>query len=117
MGAEFVNIQAGIPQITPKELKQRLDQGEKLFLLDVRDVDERNVCHIGGEHIPKNQVVDNIERLPRDQDIVVYCLAGGRSQQVAQMLQKQYGFTKVSNLTGGMMQWQSEVDSSMSTYW
>lgn len=105
-----------IPQITPAELKQRLDRGDELFLLDVRELNERDICNIGGELIPKDTVADNLDRLPRDKEIVVYCRSGGRSQAVAQELYVQHGFRNVSNLAGGMLRWSDDVDPSMRKY-
>ena len=105
-----------IPQITPTELKQRLDRGEDLFLLDVREPSERAICNIGGEIIPKDIVAQNLERLPRDKEIVVYCRSGGRSQAVAQELRIKHGFQNVSNLAGGMLRWSDDVDPSMCKY-
>jgi rhodanese-related sulfurtransferase len=105
-----------IPQITPQQLKSRLDNGEDIFLLDVREQGEREICNIGGELIPKDSVNEHVERLPRDKDIVVYCRSGGRSQAVAQQLQSQHGFTNVSNLSGGMLRWSDDVDPSIRKY-
>jgi adenylyltransferase/sulfurtransferase len=105
-----------IPQITPTELKQRLDRGDDLFLLDVREQVEREICNIGGELIPKDTVSQHIDRLPRDKEIVVYCRSGGRSQAVAQELKAKHGFQNVSNLAGGMLRWSDDVDPSMRKY-
>jgi rhodanese-related sulfurtransferase len=105
-----------IPQISPKELKQRLDRGDDLFLLDVREYNERDICHIGGELIPKDTVTSNLDRLPRDKEIVVYCRSGGRSQAVAQELYVNHGFRNVSNLAGGMLRWSDDVDPTVRKY-
>jgi rhodanese-related sulfurtransferase len=105
-----------IPQITPTELKQRLDRGDDLFLLDVREPHEREICTIGGELIPKGEVGLHIDRLPRDKEIVVYCRSGGRSQAVAQELYINHGFRNVSNLSGGVLRWSDDVDPSVTKY-
>lgn len=105
-----------IPQITPTELKQRLDRGDDLFLLDVREHNERGICNIGGELIPKDTVTNHLDRLPRDKEIVVYCRSGGRSQAIAQELYVKHGFRNVSNLAGGMLRWSDDVDPSMQKY-
>ena len=109
-------IASMIPQITPSELKQRLEKGEDVFLLDVREESERGICNIGGELIPKDLVSSHIDRLPRDRDIVVYCRSGGRSQAVAEELYTEYGFRNVSNLAGGMLRWSDDVDPAMKKY-
>lgn len=105
-----------VAQITPIELKARLDRGDTIFLLDVREPSERDICNIGGELIPKGTVSQNLDRLPRDTEIVVYCRSGGRSQAVAQELKMQHGFQNVSNLSGGMLRWSDDVDPKMSKY-
>lgn len=106
----------GIPQITPQELKQRLDRGDDIFLLDVRESYEREICNIGGELIPKDTVAAEIAKIPRDKEVIVYCRSGGRSQAVAQELKNRHGFTNVSNLAGGMLRWSDDVDPSVTKY-
>lgn len=111
-----MNGPISIPQITPLELKARLDKGEDLFLLDVRETHEREICNIGGELIPKDTVAQHLDRIPRDKDIVVYCRSGGRSDRIARELVALHGYTKVSNLAGGMLRWSDDVDPSMVKY-
>jgi adenylyltransferase/sulfurtransferase len=107
---------AVVPQITPQQLKARLDAGDDLFLLDVREVHERDICNIGGELIPKDTVANNLDRIPRDSEIIVYCRSGGRSDWVARELVGRHGFSKVSNLAGGMLRWSDDVDPTMKKY-
>jgi rhodanese-related sulfurtransferase len=111
-----MNGPISIPQVTPLELKARLDKGEDLFLLDVRETHEREICNIGGELIPKDTVAQHLDRIPRDKDIVVYCRSGGRSDRIARELVALHGYTKVSNLAGGMLRWSDDVDPSMVKY-
>jgi len=108
--------QISIPQITPRELKLRMDQEDDIFLLDVREPHERDICNIGGELIPKDTVASHLEKLPRDKDIIVYCRSGGRSQWVAQELVGRHGFERVSNLAGGMLRWSDDIDPTMKKY-
>lgn len=110
------NVLAGIPQITPTELKERLDRGDDLFLLDVREPHEKDICSIGGELIPKGTVENNLSRIPRDREVIVYCRSGGRSQAVAQELKTKHGFSQVANLAGGMLRWSDDVDPSVTKY-
>ena len=105
-----------IPQITPQELKARLDAGEDIFLLDVRELHERDMCNIGGELIPKDTVVQNLQRIPKDKEVVVYCRSGGRSDWVARELVGRHGYATVSNLAGGMLLWSDDVDPSFKKY-
>lgn len=105
-----------IPQITPKELKARMDAGEDLFLLDVREPHERDICNIGGDLIPKDTVAQHLDRIPKDKEVVVYCRSGGRSDWVARELVGRLGYSKVANLAGGMLRWSDDVDPSCKKY-
>lgn len=111
-----MNGPVSIPQVTPLELKARLDKGDDLFLLDVRETHERDICNIGGELIPKDTVAQHLDRIPRDKEIVVYCRSGGRSDRIARELVAFHGYTKVSNLAGGMLRWSDDVDPTMTKY-
>jgi rhodanese-related sulfurtransferase len=94
--------------ITKEELKQRMDAGEQLNILDVREPHERAEFNIGGFHIPLGLVqamqVDEIEHL-KDEEVIVYCRSGNRSGQACMLLETM-GFTNVKNLVGGMLSWQ-----------
>lgn len=95
--------------ISPEELKSRLDAGEHLNLVDVREPYEHSEFNIGGQLIPLGRVqlmqLDEIEEL-RNEEVIVYCKSGNRSAQACMMLQMA-GFLNVKNLSGGMMQWQN----------
>ena len=95
--------------ISVEELKKRLDAGEELHLLDVREPHEHADFNIGGTLLPLGRVMqmdtDEIEPW-KDEEVIVYCRSGNRSGQASMMLETQ-GFTNVKNLTGGMMAWQS----------
>jgi adenylyltransferase/sulfurtransferase len=107
--------QNGIPQITAKELKARMDAGEDLFILDVREPYEYKIANIGGTLIPQNSVLDRITELDPKREIIVQCRSGVRSQKIAELL-AQNGFTKISNLTGGILAWSAEVDPTVQKY-
>ena len=94
-------------EITVNDLKTRLDNGEDVHLLDVREDVERAEFNIGGKHIPLGKVqLFELEDLEpwKEEDIVVYCRSGKRSGLATMMLQ-QAGFNKVVNLQGGMLNW------------
>ena len=93
--------------ITVTELKNRLDEEEPLLLIDVRESYEHDEFNIGGKLIPVGNIPQAMEDLAdhKDDEIVVYCRSGNRSGMAQQFLQ-QYGFSKVKNLTGGMLAWQ-----------
>jgi rhodanese-related sulfurtransferase len=96
--------------ITPEEVKERLDKGEHLNLVDVREPHERAEFNIGGTHIPLGQVqmmqIDELNNL-KNEEVIVYCRSGNRSGQAALMLETM-GFTNTKNLSGGMLAWQSK---------
>lgn len=93
--------------ITVAELKSRLDAGENLNILDVREPSEFAEVNMNGKLIPLGQIMngetDGIESW-KDQEIIVHCRSGMRSMQACAML-SQLGFTNTKNLTGGIMAW------------
>jgi sulfur-carrier protein adenylyltransferase/sulfurtransferase len=113
--AEEKKLKNGIPQMTVKELKQRLDAGEDLLVLDVREPYEYQIANIGGKLIPQNDVPQRLAEIDRDREIVVQCRTGARSQRIAEFLQ-QSGYPKVANLAGGIHAWSDEIDPSIPKY-
>ena len=105
----------GIPQITVLELKQRLDAGEDLMILDVREPYECQIASIGGTLIPMNQVPDRLAEIDRDREIVVQCRSGARSQRVAEFLAAR-GYPNVKNLAGGILAWADQIDPKIQKY-
>jgi adenylyltransferase/sulfurtransferase len=105
----------GIPQITVKELKRRIDAGENPYILDVREPFEYVIAHIGGRLIPMNEIPRRLAEIDREREIIVHCHHGVRSQRVAEFLQQQ-GFPRVVNLAGGINAWSSEIDSKVAKY-
>ena len=108
-------VKNGIPQLSVKELKRRMDAGESLFILDVREPFEYRIANIGGKLIPQNEVPERIGEIDRNQEIIVQCKSGGRSQRIAEFL-KQSGFPNVANLAGGILAWSDEVDPRVPKY-
>jgi adenylyltransferase/sulfurtransferase len=109
---------ADVPQMTPRELKARLDADEQLTILDVREPHEwdiSNLSQYGARLIPKGQVLEHMGELDTAQEIVVQCRTGGRSAEVVMLLQE-HGFSKLHNLDGGINRWAEEVEPSMPTY-
>lgn len=104
-----------LQQITPIELKLVLDNGGEVFLLDVREQSEYNYCNIGGLLVPLRTLPNNVDKLPTDKEIVVYCHHGVRSAQAVRYLQEQ-GFTSVKNLVGGIEAWSVDVDPLVPRY-
>jgi sulfur-carrier protein adenylyltransferase/sulfurtransferase len=112
---EPMSIQNGVEQITPEQLKQELDSQKDVFVLDVREPFEFQIANIGGHLIPLNDLPKRVGELNPQQDIVVHCKGGGRSQQAAEFL-KSSGFTKVRNLAGGINSWADRVDPKVPKY-
>ena len=103
-------------QITPQELKARLDRREAPMLLDVREDWETKLCRLpNAMHIPIEEIEVRIEELDPEEELVVYCHQGVRSAAVAEYL-RQRGFKNVKNLAGGLEDWARTVDSSMRRY-
>ncbi|MBO2944930.1 rhodanese-like domain-containing protein [Paenibacillus sp. F411] len=99
---------SSIPQITPSELRSRLDNGEKLYMIDVREDDEVAQGMIpGAKHIPMGEIPDRIQEIPADQEVIFICRSGGRSQRVCDYLSQQ-GLDKLVNMQGGMLEWNAD---------
>jgi rhodanese-related sulfurtransferase len=94
--------------ISVVELKKRLDSGEKINLIDVREQFEYEEFNLGGKLIPLGNLPSNLEDLEdlKDEEIIVHCRSGARSG-TAKMFLTQSGFTNVRNLLGGILDWQS----------
>jgi sulfur-carrier protein adenylyltransferase/sulfurtransferase len=105
----------GIPQMSVRELKQRRDAGENVFVLDVREPFEYQIAQIGGKLIPLGELPQRVGELNPQQEIVVQCKSGGRSQRAAEFLQKN-GFGNVHNLAGGITAWSNEIDPTVKKY-
>jgi rhodanese-related sulfurtransferase len=104
-----------VPEIQAEVLKSRLDHGENLFLLDVRDEYEFEISNIGGHLIPLPELPKRLNELNTRQEIVAVCKMGPRGVKAVELLQKQ-GFTNVSNLRGGIHAWADRVDRSVRKY-
>ncbi len=111
-----VQAPTGIEEITAKEFKEELDQGKDLFILDVRNPVEFEICRIDGSHlIPLDELLNRVHELDSARDIVVHCRSGARSAQAIEML-REAGFRKLRNLKGGVLAWSDDVDPTMPKY-
>jgi adenylyltransferase/sulfurtransferase len=104
-------------EITATELKERLDKGDDIQLIDVREDHEVAIARIPNAiHIPMAQVFNRIDEIDPDRETVVHCKGGGRSARVIEALQRS-GFTgKLVNLKGGILGWSNEVDPEVPKY-
>src|SRR5579872_3266584 len=98
-----------------EELKQRLDRGDDLFVLDVREPHEYQICNIGGYLIPLGDLPKRVSELDSSKEIVAHCRSGMRSAKAADFL-RQAGFKKVHNLAGGILAWADRIDPKMPKY-
>jgi len=113
--SEEKKVMNGIPQVSVRELKTRLDKGDDVLILDVREPFEYAIANIGGKLIPMNDVPARLGEIDRNREIVVQCKSGGRSQRVAEFL-KQSGYASVANLAGGILAWADQIDPSVKKY-
>jgi sulfur-carrier protein adenylyltransferase/sulfurtransferase len=105
-------------EITPAELKAKLDRGERIEIIDVREPHEWQIANLGqygSRLIPLGEFSSRMNELNSADDIVVHCKMGGRSAKAYEML-KQAGFRKIKNLKGGITAWADQVDRSMPKY-
>ncbi len=110
------SAQKQVRSITVNDLKARLDAGDDVVILDVREPHELEISAIEGTlRIPKGQVVARQNEIPRDKEVIVHCKTGVRSRDAIVMLQEQ-GFTNLVNLKGGINAWAREIDPSLPTY-
>ena len=104
-----------IPEIQVEEFKRRLDAGENIYILDVREPHEYQICNIHGHLIPLGDLPKRVHELDSSLEIVVHCKSGARSAKAVDFL-RQSGFKRVTNLTGGILAWADRIDSSLPKY-
>jgi adenylyltransferase/sulfurtransferase len=114
-GEEAPAMTDGIPEITATELKARQDRGEKVFILDVREPHEYQICNLNGKLIPLGELPRRVNELDSSVEMVVHCRSGKRSADAIHFLQTA-GFKKLWNLKGGVLAWADEVDPRMPKY-
>jgi len=107
----------GIPQISVKAFKAKLDAKEDIFVLDVREPHEYPIANLGAPLIPVGSLEARVGELAaeKNREIIVHCRSGARSQKAAVIL-KNAGFTNVTNLTGGILAWAEQIDPTMAKY-
>ncbi len=104
-------------EITAAELKQKMDNGEDIQLIDVRQPDEYDFARIeGAKLIPLGEIMRRMDELDETKEIIIQCKSGGRSGQAIMALQRA-GFTgELKNLKGGITAWSNEVDPNVPKY-
>jgi adenylyltransferase/sulfurtransferase len=114
-GEEAPGPDVQVPEITPRDLKSRLDRGDDLFILDVREPHEFQICNLNGHLIPLGELPRRVHELDSSREIVAHCRSGKRSAEAVDFLRKA-GFRKILNLKGGILAWSDEVDPSVPKY-
>jgi adenylyltransferase/sulfurtransferase len=114
-GEEAATPAVQVPEIEPRELKTRLDRGDNLFILDVREPHEYQICNLGGHLIPLGELPRRAHELDSSREIVAHCRSGKRSAEAVEFLRKA-GFRKIWNLKGGILAWSEQVDASVPKY-
>jgi sulfur-carrier protein adenylyltransferase/sulfurtransferase len=112
---EEAEVAADTTDIQVEELKRRLDAGDDIFVLDVREPHEYQICNIGGHLIPLGDLPKRASELDSSREIVAHCRSGVRSGKAVEWL-RQAGFKKVRNLAGGILAWADRVDPKMPKY-
>ncbi len=112
---EEAPVATDVPAMTVEELKQQLDAKKDLFILDVREPHEYQICNLNGYLIPLGDLPKRVHELDSSRDIVAHCRSGVRSGKAVTFL-RQAGFTKVHNLTGGILAWADKIDPKMPKY-
>jgi adenylyltransferase/sulfurtransferase len=92
------------------------ESGKEHVLIDVREPYEYGIAQMGGELIPLASVTESTSRIPRDRPVVVHCRSGVRSAKAIRQLEDEHGYDNLLNLTGGILEWQAQIDSSLARY-
>ena len=107
---------ASFGTITVQEVKAKQEAGEKFRLIDVREPSEHNICRIQGAELkPLGQIMQWMQELAPEEEIVLHCHHGMRSEQASNFLARQ-GYTNVKNMIGGIDEWAAKVDPSVPRY-
>ncbi len=112
---EEAPVATTVPEMTVEELKHRLDAKEDLFVLDVREPHEYQICNINGYLLPLGDLPKRVHELDSSREIVAHCRSGVRSAKAVDFL-RQAGFKKVHNLQGGILAWADKIDPKMPKY-
>jgi molybdopterin/thiamine biosynthesis adenylyltransferase/rhodanese-related sulfurtransferase len=107
-----------VPEITPTELKRRLDRGDRLTIVDVREPHEWEIGNLetyGARLIPLGEVPERAGEIDPEEEIVLQCRSGARSARALRFLRER-GYGRLWNLKGGILAWSDEVDPSLPKY-
>ena len=113
--ANAVAQENGVPEITVQELKSKLDNGEQINVLDVREPHEYEVANIGVKLVPLGELPRRLAEFDQNENFAIHCKTGGRSAKAVKLLQDA-GFGNVYNVKGGITAWSEEIDPSVPKY-
>ncbi|MDX2359826.1 MAG: rhodanese-like domain-containing protein [Crocinitomicaceae bacterium] len=102
--------------ITSTELKKKIDAGESVSVIDIRESYELDICKIDAIHIPMGEVSERVNEISKEVPAVILCRSGKRAIPVANLLSTEFGHTDVAILEGGILAWIEEVDSQLEAY-
>lgn len=102
--------------ISPSDLNQRIQNGEEIQIIDVREEHEIAICTINGVHIPMDEILERRNEIRLDIPVVIHCRSGQRSAAVIHTLITKFQFSNLLNLQGGIVGWAQSVDSSLEIY-
>lgn len=103
-------------EISVEELKELKESGSDFQLIDVREPHEYDICNLEGELIPMGQVPNNVDKIDKEKQVILYCRSGRRSADVITWLEKNHHLTNLYNLQGGILAWARDIDPEMETY-
>jgi rhodanese-related sulfurtransferase len=103
-------------EISPAELKAKLDSGEDLQVIDIREPHEYDSGNIGADHIPMGQVMDRLDEIKRDRPVVIHCKSGKRATAMIHSLETQESFENILHLKGGILAWKEQIDKDITVY-
>lgn len=99
--------------ITVEELKLKLDAGEDIQVIDIREDWEVEAASFGAEHIPMGDVPNQLEKISKDKPVVIHCKSGNRSSRMIEFLTTQFQFDNLINLEGGIKAWAEKIDTNL----
>lgn len=102
--------------ISVQDLKAKLDAGDDIQVIDVREAHEVQICSINGYNIPMGEILERAGEIKKEIPVVIHCRSGARSAAVITALENNLSLTNLHNLTGGILAWATEIDTSLEAY-
>jgi len=110
------DVVSGVKEISVEDLSELQQANADFQLVDVREAYEYDIANLGGELIPLSEISKTFNRISSDKQVVLHCRSGVRSAQAIEILEKEYGFTNLYNLKGGILAYADKIDSSLAKY-